>query len=103
LSAYCRDNAPGRCGREDIIFSKGSDPKSTERAVTICFRWQINECTSLAFVLLPDGKETCFSIWSFTVSSYISGEMVSDNIQEALATDNLPTIVLRPCGSAKTN
>ena len=48
-------------------------------------------------------KKHAFPFGSFTVSSYISGEMVSDNIQEALATDNLLAIVLHPCGSTKTN
>jgi hypothetical protein len=80
LIAYCRDDAAGRRGREDII-SEGSNSNATERAVTICIYWEINVCTSLVFVLLPNGKKKhVFPLEVFTVSSYISGEMVSDNI-----------------------
>lgn len=70
-SAYCRDEATGRCGGKSII-PEVSDSSSTKIAATICIRRQVNVCTSPVPVL-------CFlSNWSVYVCNDI---FVRDDIQ----------------------
>jgi len=100
LVAYCRDDAAGRRGREDII-SEGSNSNATERAVTICIYWEINVCTSLAFVsyCLME-KRNMFFHWKFLL--YLVIYLVKWCLiiyKRHFATGNLPPIVLHPCGS----
>ena len=79
MSAYCRDDAPGRRGREDII-SKGYNSNATERAVSICIHREINVVHHLYLSQCLMEKKHAFPLEVFTVTSYVSGEMVSDNI-----------------------